>query len=67
MLTRDEVVDLTGSKQYKGQGEVLSKNGIYYIVRKDKSIRVTVYAVHHPNTLETKLTNEPDYESLEAV
>ncbi|EHG4045840.1 DUF4224 domain-containing protein [Salmonella enterica] len=47
-LTNKELADATGSTQKSLQKEVLTQNGIYFIERRDGSIRTTWYHINHP-------------------
>ncbi|EFO8355285.1 DUF4224 domain-containing protein [Salmonella enterica] len=47
-LTDKELADATGSTQKSLQKEVLTQNGIYFIERRDGSIRTTWYHINHP-------------------
>ena len=50
-LTDDELADATGAVQKNLQAEILTQNGIFYIVRRDGSIRTTWYHINHPTHL----------------
>ena len=47
-LTHEELLELTGTKQPSKQADVLTRNGIYFILRYDQLIKTTWYHVHHP-------------------
>lgn len=47
-LTDKELADATGSTHKSLQKEVLTQNGIYFIERRDGSIRTTWYHINHP-------------------
>ncbi|MGG5835407.1 DUF4224 domain-containing protein [Huaxiibacter chinensis] len=47
-LTDEELTEATGSPQKSLQKEVLSTNGIYFIERRDGSIKTTWYHINHP-------------------
>lgn len=62
-LTREEVTELTGSSTKVGQRQILAKNGINHIVRKDGWAMVTWHHVNHPATVEVELSG-PDFGAL---
>jgi hypothetical protein len=64
LLTEAEIIKLTGAKQASKQMDVLNNNGIYYIVKKDKGLNVTWYAVHHPNNQQTIMQDLPDFDAM---
>lgn len=66
LLTEAEIIKLTGARQASKQMDVLNNNGIYYIVKKDKSLNVTWYAVHHPNNQQTITQDLPDFDAMAA-
>ncbi|WP_318358013.1 DUF4224 domain-containing protein [Enterobacter sp.] len=47
-LTDEELTEATGSPQKSLQKEVLTCNGIYFIERRDGSIKTTWYHINHP-------------------
>ncbi len=47
-LTDEELAEATGSPQKSLQKEVLELNGIYFIERRDGSIKTTWYHINHP-------------------
>ncbi|EGB8767685.1 DUF4224 domain-containing protein [Salmonella enterica] len=47
-LTEEELEDATGASQKSLQKEVLTLNGIYFIERRDGSIRTTWYHINPP-------------------
>jgi len=65
LLTDDELFHLTGVKQPSKQADVLTRNGIYFILRHDRLIKTTWYHVHHPLQHVPLSSNGPDFSSLE--
>ncbi|EPI2799267.1 DUF4224 domain-containing protein [Citrobacter koseri] len=47
-LTDEELAEATGSPQKSLQKEVLTLNGIYFIERRDGSVKTTWYHINHP-------------------
>lgn len=62
LLTREEMEEITGARQWAKMAKNLSENGIYYILREDGEIRVTWHHVHNPTRIDT--SNEPDFDSI---
>ncbi len=48
-LTEEELEDATGASQKSLQKEVLTLNGIYFIERRDGSIRTTLVSYKSPS------------------
>jgi hypothetical protein len=48
LLSKKEIEDLTGYQRADKQAEVLYKHNIFYVLRRDGSLAVTLYAVHNP-------------------
>jgi hypothetical protein len=65
LLTEIEIIDLTGAIRPSAQKSVLDKNGIYYIVRKDKTLRVTWHHIHHPYIHNNNKSDEPNFDALQ--
>jgi len=65
LLTNEELVLLTGTKQPAKQADVLTRNGIYFILRHDRLIKTTWYHVHHPLQHAPLSEQGPDFSSLE--
>jgi len=65
LLTENEIEELTGARQSSKQADVLNRNGIYYILRMDKTIRVTWHAVHNPHQKITQAVEKPDFDAIE--
>lgn len=66
LLTRDEVAELTGVKTKTGQRQVLARNHINHIVRKDGWPMVTWHHVNNPQTIEVTVdtANQPNFAAL---
>ena len=47
-LTDEELTEATGSPQKSLQKEVLTKNGIFFIERRDGAIKTTWFHINHP-------------------
>lgn len=62
LLTRDEVIELTGASTKRGQCQVLEQNNIHHVVRKDGWPSVTWDHVNNPRPEEVRLTIENPFE-----
>ncbi len=63
ILKLEDLEELTGAKQASKQAEVLTRNGIYYIERLDRSIVTTWYHVNHPTTFGAS-NDQPDFSKV---
>lgn len=65
LLTKEELIELTGSDKVFMQRRVLEKNGIYFIDKNDGEIAVTWHAVYHPKAADRFSSNEPNFDAIE--
>lgn len=64
LLTDSDLVELTAAKIPSKQAEVLDRNGIYYIRRKDNTITTTWWHVNHPTRQTASNDDEPDFSKV---
>lgn len=65
VLTKADLVEITGAKQTTKQGEILAKAGIHWWKRLDGSICTDWYHVHNPKTIDS--VNMPDYSWIDGA
>jgi len=64
VLTKTEMVQLTGSKHTSKQRHVLERSGIIYIERWDGSIVTTWEHVNNPKAQTATNNNEPNFDEI---
>ncbi|EIQ2120087.1 DUF4224 domain-containing protein [Escherichia coli] len=47
-LTDEELIEATGSSQKSLQKEILTQNGIFFIERRDGSVKTSWFHINHP-------------------
>ncbi len=62
LLTKSEIEQVTGAKQWSKIAEVLASNGIYFIQKANGEIATTWHHIHHPAKIAA--SSEPDFTSL---
>ncbi len=64
-LTTEEIEELTRAKTPGKQAEILDRNGIYYILRMDKTIITTWHHVNHPRNAGSAINDStPDFSKV---
>lgn len=64
LLTKEDLVELTGASQSARQAKVLERHGIYYIKRLDGTITTTWEHVNKPYAGNIAPDNEPDFDKV---